>query len=73
MSLRDHLIDDWRTAHKLYSVWAMAAIFVVSVAECLIALWQPRTPLEAVVCGLTTAVLGIAGIVLRVTKQVPHG
>jgi uncharacterized membrane protein YbaN (DUF454 family) len=73
MSLREHLIDDWRTAHRLYSVRAMAAIVIVSVAECLVSIYQPHTPVEAVACGLLTAVLGIVGIVLRVTKQAPHG
>ncbi|OWT68098.1 MULTISPECIES: hypothetical protein [unclassified Achromobacter] len=66
------LIDDVHRLFKFYSVWAMLAILLVSIAEALMALYVPADVPHALGAGIVTALLAIIGIGLRAWKQGPR-
>lgn len=65
------LIENWRSFWRLYSVWCFIALIVVSVADVLLSLYTPQNVVQAVLTGIGSAVLAVAGIFLRVVKQEP--
>ena len=66
------LIDDAHRVLRFYSVWVLLAIFVVSVAEVIVAFYVPPDMTHAVVAAVISGVLAVAGIVLRTIKQRPR-
>jgi len=65
-------IDDMHRLFRLYSVWVFMAIVLLSVGEALMALYVPPDLTHALLSGLATGVLGVAGILLRAVKQEPR-
>jgi hypothetical protein len=64
--------ESWSSIFKKYSVWALLAIVVASVAEALLALYTPPDAWHAVASGFATGILGILGIALRNWSQRPN-